>query len=242
MIIISLVWLTLILAGIRYNETVGDTALTKDNTMALRGICALEIVMGHLGNVTNSIVLFPNKKAGSFFVGIFFTLSGYGIIYSIINKEGYLSGFLWKKVRKLLIPAYIVFLLEIILNSIMDKKISNLINAINVKQFFHMTNWYVWELLVFYIAFLFGFKVCKNLKKTSMIILGVAIIFVGIVYYMNFEKPWYGATMCFGLGNFYYLYKDKFKEVLILKHPYRNSIICCLIIIAAIETFYVRGG
>lgn len=242
MVVITILWLSLILIGIQYNENIGDTALTEKNTMALRGICALEIVMGHLGNGMNSIILFPNKKAGSFFVGIFFALSGYGIIYSFINKERYLSGFIWKKMKRLLLPAYIVFLLEIVLNCILDEKGLNLVDIINVKQFFRITNWYVWELLVFYIAFYFCIKVFKNVEKTSVLMLGIAIIFVGIAYYLNFEKPWYGATMCFGLGNFYYLYKDKFKEYFVKKNSFRNSILCCLNIIASIVIFYILGG
>lgn len=52
------------------------------------------IMIGHIGLATGSIVLYPNRKAGILFVGIFFMLSGYGLIYSVDNKPEYLKHFL----------------------------------------------------------------------------------------------------------------------------------------------------
>lgn len=100
MIFIVLLWLVLIVVGIKYNKTASETAFTPDNSVALRGICAIEIMMGHLGIATGSMVLYPNRKAGILFVGVFFALSGYGLMYSVINKNDYMVNFIFKKQEK----------------------------------------------------------------------------------------------------------------------------------------------
>lgn len=93
MAIIILLWLALVFAGIKYIEIAKDSiAFSRDNSLALRGICSIEIMMGHLGIATNSAILYPNRKAGILFVGVFFALSGYGLMYSLQNKDNLLIG------------------------------------------------------------------------------------------------------------------------------------------------------
>ena len=130
MICVIFLWLTLILVGIKSNKSMPDTAFTIDNTMALRGICSIEIMIGHLGIATGSLVLFPNRKAGILFVGVFFALSGYGLMYSLENKEEYLINFFPNRMKKILIPAYIVFVTDIILHSIINQNIWNMVRKI----------------------------------------------------------------------------------------------------------------
>lgn len=87
MILILVVFLLLTLYGCIKRET--NYPLQGSSLIALRGICAIEIMIGHIGLETGSIVLYPNRKAGILFVGIFFMLSGYG--HHIVNrgKENY---------------------------------------------------------------------------------------------------------------------------------------------------------
>ena len=242
MIIIVFLWLVIILVGLRYSNDVSDTAFTVDNSIALRGICSIEIMMGHLGIATDSIVLYPNRKGGILFVGVFFALSGYGLMYSISNKNGYMTDFLFKRIRKLLIPAYIVFLINRFSDGFINKDISNLIKIINIKTFFLMTNWYVWELLVLYIVFYISVKVDKSLRKVPLIIICFSIIFVCIAYALKLDNPWYCSTFCFALGIFYFLYREQFKEIFVLGNPVIKFVYCCLIMTVSISMFFFYEG
>lgn len=242
MLIIIFLWLTLILIGLRFNKNMPDTAFTIDNSMALRGICSIEIMIGHLGVATGAPVLFPNRKAGILFVGVFFALSGYGLMYSLANKEDYLTNFFPGRIKKILIPAYIVFVITVILHSIIDQNMRNMINVINIKSFFLYTNWYVWELLMLYIVFYISVRIDRIGKKFHYIILAFSIIFVCVAYELNFENPWYGSTFCFWLGIVYFLYKDKFKEIFVLRHSMIKIISCCSVMAISIVLFFVRGG
>ena len=107
MALILVLWLTLILAGISMNKD-GQKPFCLKQTICLRGICAVEIMTGHIGLATGSVVLYPNRKAGILFVGIFFMLSGYGVVYGMEHKADYSKQFLLNRTIKLLIPAYAV--------------------------------------------------------------------------------------------------------------------------------------
>lgn len=242
MIFIVLLWLVLIVVGIKYNKTASETAFTLDNSAALRGICAIEIMMGHLGIATGSMVLYPNRKAGILFVGVFFALSGYGLMYSVINKNDYMVNFIFKKAGKLLIPVYIVFVINNVLDNVIEKNSLDFREFVNIKNIFLMTNWYVWELLMLYIVFHICFKTSRNAKIIFLVILCFSIIFVIAAYVFKLENPWYGSTLCFGFGMFYYLHREQFKEIFVLRNPIIKMAGCCLIMIASICLFFVRGG
>ncbi len=240
MFVIVLLWIVLILIGIKFNKNVSYTAFTLDNSMALRGICSIEIMMGHLGIATGSPTLFPNRKAGILFVGVFFALSGYGLMYSLTNKEGYLRSFLPNRIRKILIPAYVVFVVDIILHSIIKNQ--SMWNIINLKSFFERTNWYVWELLMLYIVFYISIRIDKTGKRFHFIVLAFSIMFVCVTYALKFENPWYGSTLCFWFGIVYFLYRDKFKELFVLRHPVIKIVGCCFVMVISIGLFFVREG
>lgn len=104
MIIILIMWFILIGYGISFHKQ--NNPFEQEQTLALRGICSVEIMMGHIGLTTGSVILYPNRKAGILFVGIFFLLSGYGVAYCTEQKTDYLKNLLVKRTVKILLPAY----------------------------------------------------------------------------------------------------------------------------------------
>lgn len=133
-------------------------------------------------------------------------------------------------------------MINVIIDSIINRDASNLIRVIDIKNFFLMTNWYVWELLMLYIVFYMSIRFNNNLKKVSIIISCFSIIFVSIAYILKFENPWYGSTLCFVLGIFYYLYRKQFIEIFVLRNPAIKFASCCLIMTVAIGLFFVQRG
>ena len=97
---VTLAWGLLCLLGI--DKNVDKNALSLQNTSALRGICAIEIMLGHIGISTRNIIQFPNKKAGILFVGLFLMISGYGLMFGLDNKKDYLKNFWPKRLGKMI--------------------------------------------------------------------------------------------------------------------------------------------
>lgn len=117
MLIILLSWMAIILIGISWKKDVLPP-LDKNQATAIRGISAIEIMIGHIGVATGSLVLFPNRKAGILFVGIFFLLSGYGLALSADKKADYMDSFLLKKSTRLILPAYVVYAAYILISTV----------------------------------------------------------------------------------------------------------------------------
>ena len=112
-LIILVLFASLLFSGIHLRRDNEKDIFSIDSSQSLRGLSAIEITLGHIGIATQSIFLFPNRKAGILFVGIFFFLSGYGLIYSLKNKENYISNFFRKRFFKIFLPAYTVYMIAL---------------------------------------------------------------------------------------------------------------------------------
>ncbi len=132
-----------------------DKVLLYNTSLSIRGLSAVEIMLGHIGIATGLFILYPNRKAGILFVGIFFLLSGYGLSKSLNENKEYLKHFLIRRMSSILIPAYLVYLLSGIIDLFRLKQFPFLIivQYVLCAEFFSRTNWYVFEILIFYIVF-----------------------------------------------------------------------------------------
>lgn len=128
------------------------------------------------------------------------------------------------------------------MQNIINQSDLSLMEFVNIKNFFRTTNWYVWELILMYFLFYISVRFYRGSENFHWVILCFSILFIGIVYCLRFENPWYGSTLCFWIGIIYFLYKDKFNEIFLLNHPVIKTISCCLIMILSIELFFVQGG
>ena len=243
MIVIVFAWIILILIGIKPAEECFNVGFGRTNSMALRGICSIEIMLGHIGLATGSVILYPNRKAGVLVVGIFFALSGYGLMYSVSNKPHYLSNFFRKRILiNLLLPAYIVFIAGEITRSILGEEGTELSNVAEIIPFFRETNWYVWEIVGLYICFFICAMIDKSLIK-SHYYLGIGtLIFVCIAFGMGIDNPWYGSTFCFWVGILYYIKKEVFIKWFVSNHFLLKMFACGALLLMAIVCFFLYGG
>lgn len=157
-------------------------------------------MIGHIGiELSNELILFPFRKAGILIVGIFFFLSGYGLMYSLKNKTDYLCGFLKKRLGALLLPTGLVCLCLLIVLMAQNSSVigGNPINLI--WEIFSSINWYVWEVLGCYLVFYLVFRFVR-IEWGIPALLAVCFIFIIICYLGGVSNPWYGSTMCFPLG------------------------------------------
>lgn len=80
-------------------------------TLPLRGVLAMGIVIHHISlrvvdAIPGGMWIFPQFQFwGAPIVAVFFFLSGYGLMVSLITKgENYLDGFLKKRLLKIVLP------------------------------------------------------------------------------------------------------------------------------------------
>lgn len=216
MLLIPLLWLGLVFAGgKKYKEPV-RSSFSKEQTLALRGICAMEIVMGHLGIYLDAPLLRAISKVDILFVGIFFALSGFGIAYSIENKEGYLHFFPVKKFAGLFLPAYVAYAMGELVVIIKYDLPEHAKRLYQLPYFLKNVNWFIWELFFFYLLTYFLAKI-KKLRQMHWIMLLLSILLIFTGYFAGINENWYGSGICFPLGISYYYYSDWIYEKFLQK-------------------------
>lgn len=211
MLLLPLLWLGLVFAGIKINKEPVRNPFSKEQSLVIRGICAMEIVIGHIGIYSDTPFLRAISKTDILFVGIFFALSGYGIAYSIEQKEKYLHLFPLKKFCSLFLPAYVAFALGELIVVLQYQSPVLLKRLVQLPYFFKNINWFIWELFLFYLLTYLLVKM-KKLKQLPwiLLILNILLIFAG--YYAGISENWYGSGICFPIGILYYQYSETFYE------------------------------
>lgn len=239
MYLIPLLWIILILVNIKILKIPRANGFTREQSQALRGISAIEIMLGHIAMYGNTAALFVFRKSGILFVGIFFALSGYGLAYSIKEKKEYLKGFVLKKTLALLIPAYIAYIIGLAgLSFQYSYRVFDELGKPWI--FFSRVNWFIWELLALYVLTYVCAKI-GALRKTHFFIFIASAIFVIIAFIMGLDNPWYGSTFCFWLGIIYYEFRKDFFSRLIDKKVVIHTIVVGVIFALSVAGFMFLG-
>ena len=233
---IVLGWVVISLIGIRKSGK-SEHLFTLEQTTALKGICALEIMLGHIGLMTGSIFLYGNRKAGVLFVGVFFMLSGYGVAYGAKNKENYMTGFIGKKAVRLLMPSYAIYFIYALVLIVVEHS-GQYGTLFDIGQYVKTLNWYVYEQLALYVLFGLSNKLMTRYRDFCVVF--VLILFVIVAFIGKLDNPVYGSTLCFALGVFLYDYEGKVMKYR-RKHLGFCVFTCISVCLISIGTYTILG-
>lgn len=181
---------------------------------SLRGLFALEIILGHCTRY-DSTLLTPLGNFMLISVGFFFFVSGFGLMRSYIEKQDYLSSFFSHRILHLIIVAMtaLVFTTAIAFLSPVKTDFASIpVFEDIVVAIFLRTNWYIRELLLFYVIF---YVVYRFAKKNHLFLILILQFFVCIpLYFTGHTRCWFASLICFPLGMIMYKYYDKLISLL----------------------------
>ncbi len=202
-------------------KTAGSKEYFDDNfnvgqSNALKGLCAIFVIFHHLCTYLADVYreFFVFEKIGFLMVAMFFFISGYGLMYGVLNKKNYLKGFFSKRILTILIPYYIINLFYILskyIIKILDK-------TYIIRSLFGYYQWYVMAILILYIGFWICFKIFKNkYGATAVTIYTFAYVMTMYILYKFFNMTdfgfwWYNSILCFVLGIWYCKFKSIINE------------------------------
>ncbi|MCQ2455382.1 MAG: acyltransferase family protein [Clostridia bacterium] len=185
-------------------------SLSIENTLSLRGIMAVAIVLHHMAEKTLEGRFFPFMiHMGYLIVAVFFFLSGYGLMFSY-NKKGkeYLKGF-WKK---RILYLFLVFILVSVIYSVYHLIIGDFVFRITIAE----NSWYIPVQIVLYIIFFVSFKVLGE-KNKAVAILSVFVlqtILTALLIIMRYKNYWYMSNYAFFIGILFAQNKGKIDDIL----------------------------
>lgn len=176
--------------------------LDKDNMNKQKGIACIMVVVGHLtAQIGADGILAFVANIGYLAVGIFFFWSGYGLSFSLINKENYLSGFLVKRFIPVLFPFWFINIVFVMRNVIFlhyrPEPLRLLTEIIGLKLV-NRHAWYIQAIVVIYLLFYICCKILKE-KKNVMYAMTVLILISNVGFIFS-QKDVLGQSLPFVIG------------------------------------------
>lgn len=166
-----------------------------ETTTCLKGILAFCVIFHHISqksifHATGTISIF--EHIGFVFVGIFFFCSGYGLYKSFKTKENYLDGFLKKRVLPIVISYYIMVALYAVYYLITKPgfSASEWICKLTGLTMINSQAWFVYVIVIMYVAFYFVFR-NEKLRDNGIAIMLLIAIVQGLIYIIGNHFPWY---------------------------------------------------
>lgn len=170
---------------------------------SLRGLFAILIVIGHCSMVFDQelLPLYLIHKFNMVGVCFFLFVSGLSLTYNFYHKQGYLKHFLRNKVLYLFIVTSLSMLIGNILKAIILKDPLGW-GIVLLTRF----NWYIYEILIFYITFYLVYSKVRGKYYRELIILIVTLAVFFITIYFDRYGEWSGWTKSYYISCFSFLY------------------------------------
>ena len=208
----------------------------------LRGIFALLIVLGHC-SVRFEKELLPLMvihKSDMVSVCFFFIISGWSLCYNWYRKENYLKGFFVKKILRLSGIAILCQLVSLILRFLVlgTKPVIDLGIITGM-------NWYIYEILFFYVVFLICFAIRWNRIVRLSAIWILSLLFSILMLYVTnrtvWAHSWHYSSLCFAFGITIHEFYDKVR-LLIKKRIVLSAVLLVLCLASCICLKMPSGG
>lgn len=236
LISVLLIWTVCALGS----HTFMGVQFSKQATVPLRGLLATGIVLHHLSlrlveaSPDYSWIWSQFSFWGAPIVAVFFFLSGYGLMVSLITKgQKYLDGFLKKRLLKIVLP--------LVLCSIVFEAISITLWGGQIADFrkdwpFLPNCWFCVTIIIYY----FAFYITALLFKSSPIKVAYSMWLFSFVYVflfkvMDFYNWWYQMVLSINIGMTLAYYETAIRNVL---YKYKRTIVLLLFLLTFLSAYW----
>lgn len=236
LISVLLIWTVCALGS----HTFMGVQFSKQATVPLRGLLAIGIVLHHLS--LRLVEASPDchwiwlqfSFWGAPIVAVFFFLSGYGLMVSLITKgQEYLDGFLKKRLLKIVLP--------LVLCSIVFEATSITLWGGQIADFrkdwpFLPNCWFCVTIIIYY----FAFYITALLFKSSPIKVAYSMCLFSFVYVflfkvMDFCNWWYQMVLSINIGMTLAYYETAIRNVL---YKYKRIIVLLLFLLTFLSAYW----
>ena len=230
MLYIFIAFIIICLINVKFSKNGFEDYMQKEQTTAIKGIFAIIIFFSHFNSYVQLSGIGQEKiyvriisGIGQLMVAIFLFYSGYGIYCSANKKENYIKHFPKNRILKTLLNFDVAVLLFLILDLIMGIKYGkkDILLSFTAWTSIGNSNWFIFAILAMYIITYAVARINKCKVHLSSIIVITIIIIIYIIL-MRFVKPgyWYDTVLCYSLGLWYGLYKEKIDNLFKSKYIY----------------------
>lgn len=193
----------------------------RDETIPLRGVLAMAVVFNHVDvTACGGEGFFPLLHGGAEAVGVFFLLSGFGMMKSLkVKGAGFLSGIVPRTARKLLPVVLVCTAVWLVYSGLVgtDWGASWRAFAARGTTFFLPHSWYVFVLLGLTAGFALAFR-AKGLRTGLLCLFAlVGAYYAAMVLLSPWGRWWTRTVFAFPIGALLALHEERLRMAL-LRH------------------------
>lgn len=196
--------------------------LASSQTVCINGICILLVFVAHLGHLLlqplgyemsswlDNTYLRIHRTCGQLIVVPFLFYSGYGVATQMMNRPGYLAGFLRNRALTLwlnFLIALMIYLLATVL-FVGPVRVVDILKSMVFLHSFGNPTWFLFCTMVAYMVAWLAFKLLQKRSWISTVCMAGMLLYIGIV---SRFRPiyWYDTSLMFPIGVIVALYKDE---------------------------------
>lgn len=227
--------------------------LSKDNTLAIKGFSVMLVFFSHFqsyvalsNNILDTSFVWINGQIGQLCVVMFLFFSGYGLWYSLTQKENYVLYFLKRRLFPTWLSFAICVLLFIIEDILLGYKYSTYEIVLSFSGWTSVgnSNWYMFVVFVLYIMFYLCFVHCTEKQRIVRISI-YSLICVALVILLSFVKEpwWWNSMLCMPAGMWFAQLKERIDCYLFSDNrKYVKTLLLSFIILAITWLLYKWHG
>lgn len=205
--LVFLIIVFFIISSIAGNPDYSNRSLSVETTTNLQIIAVIFVIMHHLSQILRD---YPDSFlssrliiAGRLAVGLFFFVSGYGLIKQFKQKgKSYLETFFKKKGMSVLIPFLLAMVVYFVYRNLIGELnfYTAMYSLVNGNPFVG-NGWFTIMIMYLYAAFFISAYLSKENDLFLFLMLIVSVI-IGILIasLLNYGEWWTNAVFCFPLG------------------------------------------
>ena len=190
-----------------WDSVKAEDGITNDCTLLLKGTGAVLVFVHHIAGVTDGGIL---NRMNFPAVSIFFLLAGYGLMYGVMNKEGYIHKIISEKIPVIVVWSLFSALCAVIFNLLVGEPVS-LRDVILCFTGNRILNWFFTALILHYLMFaLAAVDSGKNQIKLLRLLFALTILYMIVCRVFIQRTSWYASSLAFPTGSaiaYYYLTK-----------------------------------
>ncbi len=236
----------------RRNEQERLQYMSKDSTDAIKGIFILLVFFRHANeyvkqsgfeysSIANNLFSMTDSFLSQLIVVMFLFFSGYGIVYSIINKgDKYIRNIPRHRILNTLLNFDIAVACFIILSFITGYSvdIKTIILSFTGWENVGNSNWYIFAILICYLSTWLVFapnRGNRNILTSTLLNFGLLIIATITLALAGKPSHWYNTIFAYPIGMLFGVFKKQFDSLVNRKY---SACLIGVIICFAASTFF----
>ena len=202
----------------------------------LRALLAITVLFSHIWGYTGLVFLVPFNKAVTIAVYLFFVLSGYGLMRSYQRKKGYIKSIFMLKIPHLIFMAVMAYIVSAFVQMLLGvtEKGEECYLPFGVTSLLRTTNWYVYELMAYYIIFSLVTRISNKYIMIGVIMLCTIAGFV-ILFHSGLVEAYYNSIFGFVTG----AVLGRFDYSDILKHTFSGFMVGGIMLLVSFGLMFV---